>query len=800
MKKGFIFTAGLALVLGCGVAVGAHSVGSAKEVGAAPVSTVYCKMTHSWWTTANAAVGAYCWNSEDESQKNAEWPGVRMSAVGGQEGLWTYTIPNGYDKVIFTRMNPSDSGDQYWGSQSDNLDVPSLKNCFTITSETECWGDNHVQGTWSVYPAVAPEYHVLGTFNLWNDASGDYILTVDAEDSNHYTFNDLELTANDELKVCDVKNDDWYGDHGGNVVVPENGTYDIDFYVHADNEINVVATKQTADPVYAYVYKGSAPVALTLDDTDKPEGVVHQYTAEVPYVKRGEEIRFYRDGVEITDHIGVDVVDNNNLYGNTTDGFRFYSTYYYTSGTATIYLKTYSDGGISLWGEGRSELSFTSYLKNGTGGGTMAYLIRDEDYEPNETYIEQYYTPSQYTIKALAGTDWDSSFDLDCAGLTEDVTPEPGATNNARQAFQASAWKVHNDCIENIYLKVKRSDLSLWLYVGGYEEAHVLTIGGQNVPLTKVDEEQYKATGVNLSSGDAVTSYTIDGAPVSVTSKKVANNNLKEDKTILANVNSADIYYNVSDKTLWVSGLPAAGQHLLKNGNTAIEMNHTDPYEGYDQYASGMLTFATNDTIKVLNTGADDSYAVTWCPTIVATSPELAGKFVYDSENQQMKCIEACSAAVYLKIKSGVDEVYFGDVPEYVTEAVDYVNGFKSAMGTACSAEGKKAAVEAAWAAQATAFRALSSQAQGEVKNQSSIVDEIIEFGERYIAIKEQHSDWDLENFLEWDLTPSGRHGFIDNGTDAVGSASIIAIVSVVSVLSISAIIVLVAVKKRKHN
>lgn len=694
MKKGFIFTAGLALVLGCGVAVGAHSVGSAKEVGAVDAATeIYLDVSGCNWFSDSAKVAI--WNHQGSA--------FEEFTEDVESGLYKATLSTAC--TSFNLFRGSALNWDYKWNQSDDASFEEGKNKIIADD----YVDNKMKFHWGVYPE--------------------------------------------------------------------------------------------SEPVYTYTYKGFDPVALTLDDTDKPEGVVHQYTAEVPYVRRSEEIKFFRDGVEITDHIGVDDVDNNNLYGNTTDGFRFYSTYYYGSGTATIYLKTYSDGGISLWGEGRSELSFTSFLKNGSGGGITADIIRDEDYEPNETYIEQYYTPGQYTIKALAGTDWDSSFNLMCSGLAESVTPEPGATNNARQAFQSSAWKVHNDCIENIYLKVKRSDLSLWIYVGGYEEAHVLTIGGQNVPLTKVDENEYRATGVNLSSGDAVTSYTIDGEPVTVTSKRVANNNLKENKTILANVNSADIYYNVSDQTLWVSGLPAAGQHLLKNGNTAIEMNHTDPYEGYDQYASGMVTFAANDTIKVLDTGADDSYAVTWCPSIVATSPALAGKFVYDSENQQMKCTEACSAAVYLKIKSGVDEVYFGDVPEYVTEAVDFVNGFKTALGTACSAEGKKAAVEEAWAAQATAFSGLSDQAKAEVKLGSySIVDEIIEFGERYVAIKEQHSDWNLENFLEWDLTPSGRHGFIDNGTDAVSSASIIAIISVVSVLSISAIIVLVAVKKRKHN
>ena len=810
MKKGFILAASLALVLGSGVAVGAHQANNAKEASAAPVSTVYCKMTYSWWTTADAAVGAYCWNSEDDSQKNAEWPGVRMTAVGGQEGLWTYTIPNGYDKVIFTRVNGS-GAIEYWGAKTADLDVPSLKNCYTITSESEVWGDLGVSGYWSVYPAVAPEYHVLGSFNSWNDPDDDYILTVDAEDSNHYTFSDLDLTASATLKVCDVKNDDWYGDaDGNNVVIPSDGTYDIDFYVNADpGTAHVLATKEVAEPVYTISNRGFTPVEMVLDESEKPEGVVHQYSAELQYACRGGTLEFFRDGVKITANIGVDwdvehdvPVAGNNVYGNTTDGFRIRHTYDY-SHTTKVYLKTYSDGGYSIWGEGYDVDFFSITVKSAPSVATAYNLVKDETFEPNETYIEQFKTTTAISLKALAGTEWATSNDIMCDGLSEEVAPEAVAGNNAMQAFQSTAWKVHNDCEEVVYLKVKKTDLSVMMYIGGYVESHVLTIGGQNIPLVQdgKDPNQYKATGVTLSAGDTVTSYTIEGAPVVVSSKKVANNNLNEGKAIIANVTSADIYYNVSDQNLWISGLPAAGQHLLKNGNTAIEMNHTDPYEGYDQYASGMLTFAANDTIKVLNTGADDSYAVIWCPEIVATSSALAGNFVYDSENHQMKCVTACSAAVYLKIKAGVDEVYFGDVPEYITEAVDFVNGFKSALATACADESKRSAVETAWALQATAFSSLSEQAKTEIKKGgTSLVSEIQEFAERYVAIKEQHSDWTLDNFLEWDLTPSGRHGFVDNTTVEANSATLIAIISVVSVLSISAIVVLVSVKKRRHN
>ena len=801
MKKGLIITAALAMVLGVGAAVGAHQAEAIKTK-AASVSTVYCKVTQSWWTADGAAVGAYCWNGEDDSQKNAAWPGERMTAVGGQTGLWTYTVPNGYDKVIFTRVNPSgDIAD--WGAKTADQSIPSVKNCFTITSESAVWGNPGAVGYWSVYPEVAPEYHLLGTFNEWNDPDDDYILTVDAQDSNHYTISDVVLGANAEVKVCDVKNDDWYGDHGSNVVASEAGTYDVDFYVHADNEINVVLNKQAVEPTYTIVNRNNAPVQFELDEDEKPEGVLHQYSAEVQYACRGGELKFYANGVQITSNIGVDAGDEehiNNVYGNTTDGFRIRHTSNYF-GDTKVYLKTYADGGYSIWGEGFDTDTYCAQVKTIAHGDATGYdLNLDETYEPNETYIEQYKTSSPVAIKALSGEDEYTSNEITCAGLLEDLIVEDVAGNNAKTAFQSAAWTVHNDCNEDIYIKIRKTDLAPVMYIGGYEEAHVLTIGGETVDLVKGEDNQYVAHNVSLSAGDTVTSYTIEGNAVAVTSKKVANNNLDENKKIIADVASADIYYNVETKTLWISGLPAAGQHILKNGNAVIEMHHTDPYEGYDQYASGLLSFAANDTIKLVNTGKNDSYADIWCPGIIKTSSKLAGKFIYDSENHQMKCVTACNAAVYLKIKSGVDEVYFGDVPEYVEEAVEFANGFKSAMQTACSAAEKKDAVESAWALQAAAFEALSEQAQNEIKNQLSIVDEIIEFTERYIAIKQQHSSWNLANFLDWDIpiNPAFAHGSLYVDVDHSTTIIVVISIAVASAIALSALLILK--KKRKHD
>ena len=158
MKKGLLISATLALALGVGVAVGAHQV-SSKEV-AADGTTIYCKMQYDWWTDSGAAIGAYYWKDGENSPLS--WPGTRMSPVQNDDYVWKTTIPTGYDKVIFTRMNPSDEGNQDWGAKTADLNVPTDDNVlYTISSSSATWGDPGVAGSWGTYEEPGPNDRMI---------------------------------------------------------------------------------------------------------------------------------------------------------------------------------------------------------------------------------------------------------------------------------------------------------------------------------------------------------------------------------------------------------------------------------------------------------------------------------------------------------------------------------------------------------------------------------------------------------------------------------------------------------------
>ena len=802
MKAKHVFlTMGLALVMGAGIAAsGVISMAKGMQPARAADTTIYCKMAQAWWKADGAAVGIYAWG--EGGVKNAEWPGARMTAVEGEADTWKFDIDIAtYPNVIFTRVNSSGTIAD-WGAKTADLEFPTDgKNLYTITSTSPVWGDPGCTGEWSVYPPTPdpdPEYHLLGDFNSWA-ADDDNLLTVDPEDANHYTIGDVAIDAEDELKVCDTANNIWYDNGSGNVVVAEAGTYDVDFYVQSDNPTHIVLHKQEVLPTFTLVNRGDAPITLELDDDDKPEGVLHQFSAQVQYACRGGRIQFYENGVEMTEHIGADQTNDNNIYGNATDGFRIYHTYNYT-GYITVYLKTYSDGGRSVWATGYAENEFDTFVRTQEGNyGSWVTLSRNEDYEPNETYIEEYKSSSAVHIVALSGAGEYTSNLLDCSGLSESLTIDTAGDNNAKAAYQNSAWCVYNDCTEVIYLKVRRADLGLVLYVGGRTHTYTMTIAGNTVNLSSYNSETHEYYGTfGAVAGQTVTAINKDGDSQEFTVKQIGNNNLTSDKQIIVSGNQT-AYFDTDDNVLYISGMAFGGYHIIKNAGTVdaefIQMTHGDPWEGFDQYYSGAISFALNDTVTFVNTSSEDSLAVEF-PINTINVGGNGDKF--DIVDGKITCIEAVQTSVYMKLKYEADEVYFGSVEEYVQKAIDFAEAFVSDIETACSAseETRATAVKAAWDLKATAYAALGDDSKGvlQQRHESSIA-EIRAFAQKYEEIYAKRATaYNLSNFMEWTgITPANSV----NGLVINNNVLLITVIAV-STLAISAGLILFLLKRKR--
>jgi len=155
-------------------------------VSTASATTVYCKMTQSWWTADGAAVGIHHWGGTTAA---TTWPGVRMAPVAGEEGVWSYDVPADVEGLIFVRVNASgDIAD--WGAKTKNLALPTDgKNLFTITNEEQTWGDPGCDGVWSVYntwaevaftaPAAADDIAENASFSA---KAGENMFTITVTD------------------------------------------------------------------------------------------------------------------------------------------------------------------------------------------------------------------------------------------------------------------------------------------------------------------------------------------------------------------------------------------------------------------------------------------------------------------------------------------------------------------------------------------------------------------------------------------------------------------------------------------
>lgn len=139
------------------------------SISTAFATTVYCKVTQSWWTKDGAAVGVYYWGG---ASAGTTWPGVRMTPVSGAEGTWTYDVPEDVTGLIFTRVNGSgDIAD--WGAKTADLSLPTdAKNLYTITSESAVWGNPGATGVWSVYAGEGSEEE-MDTVYTWYGKRGD---------------------------------------------------------------------------------------------------------------------------------------------------------------------------------------------------------------------------------------------------------------------------------------------------------------------------------------------------------------------------------------------------------------------------------------------------------------------------------------------------------------------------------------------------------------------------------------------------------------------------------------------------
>lgn len=346
------------------------------------------------------------------------------------------------------------------------------------------------------------------------------------------------------------------------------------------------------------------------------------------------------------------------------------------------------------------------------------------------------------------------------------------------------------------------------------DAAFVLTINGtESGSMAYHEGNKFKITGVNLSAGDVI-GYKKAGTAVSdSTAEVIYNNNIDSDKKVLLNNASSDIYIDVVAKKIWVSGLyPTSGYHMVVNGDFVQLTHNENPQDpSYNEYYSVLINFAKDDVITFIDIKDSGEILPVSFKISTINSGGLGAKFKYDSD-LGLVAKEAVTASVYLKIKSGADEVYFGEVDEDFRLASVYAKHFvetlKDGVDPVCKGIGstKIPALQAAWNGLAddyadTSTYHLTDSAKNTLKTASvSGLADVNQFADLYDWIMSHYATELAEygdNFAAR-TTPSPVRPYNPIIGDA-STSNIVAIVTIISLISVTAIGAFFYIKKRKH-
>lgn len=249
-------------------------------------TTIYCKMTHSWWTINEnqqpAAVAIHHWGG---TTAGTTWPGVRMTPVEGQEGTWSYDVPADVEGLIFVRVNAEgDLAD--WGAKTADLTLPTDgKNLYTITSETAVWGNPGCTGEWSVYvpaeggdvdpqPGEKPYVALIGEMNNWDGSAANQLvpaedgltasLTVNLADNANHGYQFKILVGSIGLSAHHGEGEPYYRLHS------EWNEVKLD-WVYENSEPLFVDMNAAGDYTFTFTYADST---LVVTFPEKPEPVL----------------------------------------------------------------------------------------------------------------------------------------------------------------------------------------------------------------------------------------------------------------------------------------------------------------------------------------------------------------------------------------------------------------------------------------------------------------------------------------------------------------------------------------------
>lgn len=376
------------------------------------------------------------------------------------------------------------------------------------------------------------------------------------------------------------------------------------------------------------------------------------------------------------------------------------------------------------------------------------------------------------------------------------------------EVLEGGNIKVTNAGNYRVSVELDNGNASYTVLALDYVASYKLMIGSNEVAMVLNSGNEYKATGVNLTRGQ-VLGFKSGSALISdSTAKVIFNNNLNSSKEVLFSATNVTVYVDVVAKTIFAEGLPNVGEgyHVVKNGASVITMTHnenpSDP--SYTEWYTSVTSFAANDVLTFLDKKASGEVLPVEFKITTINAGGLGDKFEVTADGIRAK--QAVDTAIYLKLKSGADEVYFGEVSEAELKARQFASDFLTAINAVCDPQGVTTDTDDladAWADQVTAFGSLIKGAQDILKAATAgdSVKEIRDFIAQYTYVLTKYGkyfDASTRDFLNKGITPNPvaeNHLLFAKDTTTT-----IAMVTIIAVVGLTAVGSVVYLKARKHQ
>jgi len=520
-----------------------------------------------------------------------------MTEVEGEDNTYTTTIPVGYSKVIFVRLDgeaTEANWDNKW-SQTVNLTIPENKNHFTVTSGgtgSEC------DGVWAKYPVV-PTYYVAGTMTSWADNMVEM-------NEGSYTFEDLAADTY-EIKVVD-NNSNWLGfdklnTTASNKNVYGEGTGNIKFVLGEEGDVTVAYDGAKITVTGATIVAPTTVFTVTVPEETEKAFIAGNFTKWEPV-----EMTLKEEGV-FTYTFAGDAADS--------------ASYKYLAGPDWKYVEVNADDSeadnrgyaaadeVAKWKAVPVALKYAKVTKapiNWTGH----YIISFGDSKPHMTI-------SADGKDLIAAADAPAFVDGDTISMAEGFDVE------IRFSETAGAYTIKLPSEK--YIKIPGSNAvnedatAMALYLNYFK-------GTKQEGVQIADKNDFTSTGTRMiyKNNNNYRSYTdkIDGAYVLPT------------------------LYRLVDEAFDCQDGPYA---ILVNGKDVENTVAGEEFDGYKQYVA-YLSLSKGDSIQLINT----SCGATWLPAI-----EEGGMSAHFKKGVNAATIDTTGCFdLYIKMKEGDDKLYIG--------------------------------------------------------------------------------------------------------------------------------------------